>query len=184
MVERQDFEVRVSARARRARIELPPGRPPLMVVPRGTSERQVRALVSHWTPWVERRLAQRVNTLGLALAGLGEAEGRRRAREAVTEVAETEAPRLGVSFAAIQIRDQRTRWGSCSPRGTLTFNWRLTLAPYAVLDYVVVHELCHLHEANHGAGFWRLVEQARPDYRVPRAWLRRHGHELLAYRPG
>ena len=97
----------------------------------------------------------------------------------ITEVAEAEALRLGVSYRAIQIRDQRTRWGSCSPRGTLTFNWRLVLAPHAVLDYVVVHELCHLREANHGPGFWRLVEQARPGYKVPRAWLRRHGHELL-----
>ena len=101
----------------------------------------------------------------------------------VTEVAETEAARLGLAYASIQIRDQRTRWGSCSPRGTLTFNWRLVLAPHAVLDYVVVHELCHLREANHGPAFWRLVEQARPGYKVPRAWLRRHGHELLAYTP-
>jgi predicted metal-dependent hydrolase len=101
----------------------------------------------------------------------------------VTEVAEAEAPRLGVAYTAIQIRDQRTRWGSCSPRGTLTFNWRLVLAPPAVLDYVVVHELCHLREANHGPGFWRLLQDTRPGYKAPRAWLRRHGHELLAYAP-
>ncbi len=174
--------MRVSARARRGRIELPPGRPPLVVVPRGTSEREIRRLVERHADWIRRRQSQRVNTL--TLRAIGAAEGRREARVVVTEVAEAVARRLGVSYAAIQIRDQRTRWGSCSPSGTLTFNWRLVLAPHAVLDYVVVHELCHLLEANHGPGFWRLVEQQRPDYKVPRAWLRRHGHELLAYRPG
>ena len=174
--------MRVSARARRARIELPPGRLPLVVVPRGTSEREIRRLVGHHADWIRRRQSQRVNTL--TLRQIGEAEGRKEARAVITELAEAEALRLGVAYAGIQIRDQRTRWGSCSPSGTLTFNWRLALAPHAVLDYVVVHELCHLREANHGPGFWRLVERARPDYKAPRAWLRRHGHELLAYRPG
>jgi len=173
--------VRVSARARRGRIELPPGRPPLVVVPRGTSDREIRRLVERHSDWIRRRLSQRVNTL--ILESISESDGRREARKVVTEVAESEAVRLGLTYASLQIRDQRTRWGSCSPSGTLTFNWRLVLAPHAVLDYVVVHELCHLREANHGPGFWQLVEQARPDYKVPRAWLRRHGHELLAYRP-
>jgi len=175
------YEVRVSSRARRGRIELPPGRPPLVVVPRGTGDEEIRRLVEQHEGWIRRGLSQRVNTL--TLRAIGEAAGRREARRAVTEVAEAEAPRLGVAYAGIQIRDQRTRWGSCSPRGTLAFNWRLVLAPHAVLDYVVVHELCHLREPNHGRGFWQLVEQARPDYRRPRAWLRRHGHELLAYTP-
>ena len=173
--------MRVSARARRGRIELPPGRPPLVVVPRGTSDREIRRLVERHSDWIRRRLSQRVNTL--ILESISESDGRREARKVVTEVAESEAVRLGLTYASLQIRDQRTRWGSCSPSGTLTFNWRLVLAPHAVLDYVVVHELCHLREANHGPGFWQLVEQARPDYKVPRAWLRRHGHELLAYRP-
>lgn len=178
----QAYEVRVSTRARRARIELPPGRPPLVVVPRGTSEREIRRIVELHADWIRRRLSERVPTL--ALAEVSQAEGRRRAREQVTAVAESEAPRLGVAYAAIQIRDQRTRWGSCSPRGTLTFNWRLALAPHSVLDYVVVHELCHLREANHGPGFWRLVESHRPGYREQRAWLRRYGHELLAFARG
>jgi hypothetical protein len=98
-------------------------------------------------------------------------------------VADDEAAELGVSFLRIEVRDQRTRWGSCSPRGTLSFNWRLVLAPFAVLDYVVVHELCHLREPNHSARFWRLVESRRPAWRDQRAWLREHGPELLAFRP-
>ena len=70
-------------------------------------------------------------------------------RELAAMVADEEAPPLGVAYERIQVRDQRTRWGSCSSRGTLSFNWRLALAPHGVLDYVVVHELCHLREPNH-----------------------------------
>jgi predicted metal-dependent hydrolase len=110
-------------------------------------------------------------------------EARHAARELVTMLAEDEAPTLGVAYARIQIRDQRSLWGSCSTRGTLSFNWRLVLAPFEVLDYVVVHELCHLLEPNHSRRFWKLVEARRPDWRVQREWLRVHGPELLAFRP-
>ena len=83
----------------------------------------------------------------------------------------------------LRIADGTSRWGSCSRTGTVSLSWRLMLAPFHVLDYVVVHELCHLREANHGAGFWRLVEDARPGWRAQRDWLHEHGRELLAYAP-
>lgn len=82
------------------------------------------------------------------------------------------------TWGSISVKSQKTRWGSCSRRGNLNFNWRLLLAPPAVLDYVVIHELCHLKEHNHAAPFWALVARACPDYRAQRAWLRLHGHEL------
>lgn len=85
----------------------------------------------------------------------------------------------GGSYNRITIRDQKTRWGSCSARGTLSFNWRLMLAPPAILDYVVVHELCHLTHMNHSAAFWQSVEQVYPDYRTARKWLKEHGQELI-----
>ena len=91
-----------------------------------------------------------------------------------------EANVLGVEAGRIQVRDQRTRWGSCSAAGNLSFNWRLVLAPFEVLDYVVVHELCHLVEPSHGQRFWSIVEQRRPRYREARRWLHDHGHALLA----
>jgi predicted metal-dependent hydrolase len=108
---------------------------------------------------------------------------RRLAREAVTETAEREARQLDLDYRTIGIGDQRTLWGSCSPRGRLSFSWRLMLAPREVLDYVVVHELCHLRHAHHKRSFWRMVEEAWPGHREQERWLREHGRELQRYRP-
>jgi predicted metal-dependent hydrolase len=93
------------------------------------------------------------------------------------EVAET-AAELAVHPIALAIRDPRTRWGSCTSKGHLSFSWRLVLAPPAVLRYVAVHEVCHLVELNHQRPFWALVEALMPDYRDHRLWLRRHGPTL------
>jgi hypothetical protein len=108
---------------------------------------------------------------------------RREARRRLTETTDRLAPGLNVTVTAVSVRDQRTRWGSCSHDGRLSFSWRLVLAPSPVLDYVVLHELCHLREFNHSPAFWKLVESVRPDWRDAVGWLREHGHELRSYRP-
>jgi hypothetical protein len=105
------------------------------------------------------------------------------ARRRLTRTVDAHAPGLDVRVPAISVRDQRTRWGSCSQTGRLSFSWRLVLAPPPVLGYVALHELCHLREFNHSPAFWRLVESARPDWREATGWLRAHGHELHSYRP-
>lgn len=84
----------------------------------------------------------------------------------------------GGNYTSVTVRDQKTRWGSCSSRGTLSFNYRLIFAPPAVLDYVVVHELCHLTHMNHSGDFWDMVGSVLPGYREHRKWLREHGQEL------
>ena len=84
----------------------------------------------------------------------------------------------GGSYNKITIRDQKTRWGSCSSNGTLSFSFRLMLAPPRVLDYVVVHELCHLKHMNHSKEFWNMVESILPDYKEHRKWLKENGHTL------
>jgi predicted metal-dependent hydrolase len=104
------------------------------------------------------------------------------AREAVAASIDRQAPALEVAPKALAIRDQRTRWGSCSSRGTLSFSWRLLLAPAWVLDDVVCHELCHLRIANHSQAFWALFAAHRPGA-DSRPWLRAHGGELATYRP-
>jgi hypothetical protein len=85
---------------------------------------------------------------------------------------------LNCQAKRISVRDQATRWGSCSSNGTLCFSWRLIFAPSYVLDYVAAHEVAHLHEMNHGQRFWRLVRQAVPDMQRARYWLKHHGAEL------
>ena len=91
------------------------------------------------------------------------------------------APGLEVRPKSITIRDQTTRWGSCSANGTLSFSWRLVLTPPFVLDYVAAHEVAHLRELNHGRRFWRLVRSAAPRTDEARAWLKQNGPRLHQY---
>lgn len=105
----------------------------------------------------------------------------RLAREELSARARICAERLGRKIGRIGVRDPNSRWGSCSSAGNLSFSWRLVLAPDAVIDYVVAHEVAHLAEMNHSARFWRLVETLAPDSAGPRAWLKRHRQHLLSY---
>jgi predicted metal-dependent hydrolase len=91
------------------------------------------------------------------------------------------AGNLGVGFKSISMRNQTTRWGSCSSTGKLNFNWRLILAPPFVLDYVAAHEIAHLLEMNHSQDFWDVVERTLPSMERGREWLRIHGRELMVY---
>lgn len=109
---------------------------------------------------------------------------RRQARHRIGEAAVREADRLGLGFRSVSVRDQQTRWGSCSRAGNLSFNWRLVMAPAEVLDYVVTHELCHLTVPNHSKVFWRQLEVACAGWQERAAWLRDHGAELRSYTVG
>lgn len=102
----------------------------------------------------------------------------RAARAEVVPRLDAAAEAIGVSYRSLRIGNQRTRWGSCSSTGAMSFNWRLLLAPEAVLDYVVWHEACHLVHLDHSPRFWALLATHRPGYRAEKAWLRRHGAML------
>jgi predicted metal-dependent hydrolase len=93
------------------------------------------------------------------------------------------AAAMHVDFHRLTVRDQASRWGSCSASGALSFSWRLILAPREVLEYVAVHEVAHLVEMNHGPRFWSLVDRYFPERRRARSWLRRHGPQLHRYGP-
>ena len=101
-----------------------------------------------------------------------------RALEQTTRRAEYYGRLIGGDYRKVAVRDQRTRWGSCSSQRNLSFNWKLIMAPPEVLDYVVVHELCHLHEFDHSPKFWARVERHLPDYRTWKDWLKANGHIL------
>jgi len=107
-------------------------------------------------------------------------------RTAKTDLAERvklHASTLGVSYRRISVRDQSSRWGSCSSTGTLSFSWRLVLAPPNILDYVAAHEVAHLREMNHSPAFWLVVAQLCPDYKDAEHWLTNEGPDLHCYCP-
>ncbi len=91
---------------------------------------------------------------------------------------------VGVTYGRITIRNQKSRWESCSGNGNLNFNCLLMLVPTEVLDYVIVHELCHRKEVNHSQKFWVEVENILPDYRKQKLWLKEHGDEIMMRMPG
>lgn len=159
----------------------------LFRVPLSTSERQILQIAEEKKRWIvthcQKRLEQKEHQPDSGLSDVQKKALETRYKEA----ARSYIPRrvayyhamTGGTYRRITIRDQKTRWGSCSSKGTLSFNWRLMLAPPAILDYVVVHELCHLTHMNHSADFWHAVEAVCPDYRTARKWLKDHGHELV-----
>ncbi len=129
------------------------------------------------------RVARNGDTLlvpdGPARAAAIERWYRRQARDQFAPRVQQACAALGVRCTRITIRGQRTRWGSCSRSGALSFNWRLLLAPEPVVDYVVWHEVCHLLAHDHSARFWELVAVHCPDHRRQIEWLRRHGATLV-----
>ena len=104
---------------------------------------------------------------------------RRAARSEIEPRLKRACALAGTSYSGLTIRGQRTRWASCSRSGSMSFNWRLLLAPEAVLDYVVWHEVCHLEVMDHSARFWRLVASRSPRYREHVRWLRTNGATLV-----
>lgn len=106
---------------------------------------------------------------------------RRKARERFEARADHYAAEMGVEYEQIEIRNQRTKWGSCSTTGTLGLNWRLMMAPPNVVDYIIIHELAHLRESNHTDAFWSLVAEHDPDYQEHAEWLEEHSTRLIFF---
>lgn len=130
-----------------------------------------------WLEAGEIRVAGDPAFLARRVADWFRAEARRR----ITPRALDHAARIGRSVRRIAIKDQRSRWASCAPDGTLAFSWRLVMAPEWVLDYVVAHEVAHLREMNHSARFWALVASLTPHAAAAKSWLARNGVRLLRY---
>jgi len=179
-----ELHIRRSKRVQGHRIVVRYGFPPELVVrPRATNA-EIDAAIAANLEWLANQLEKAAKpSLGLGRLRLTEEQGRREARARISLIAQSEATALDVTYERLTLRDQRSRWGSCSSKGALSFNWRLVLAPHDVLDYVVVHEVCHLVEHHHGPEFWKLVQRRRPHYHGSKEWLDTYGWEILAYHP-
>ena len=159
-------------------IQLSPDGSLVVRAPNRMPKRDIEGFVESKRGWIEGHLKKLPETQ----PKLTDAELRelaRRAKEVLPEIVDYFAPLVGVDFGRITIRAQRTRWGSCSAQGNLSFNCLLMLTPDDVMEYVVVHELCHRKEMNHSARFWAEVERVLPGYRESRRWLKEHGGGLI-----
>jgi predicted metal-dependent hydrolase len=148
--------------------------------PRRMRSDDIKRFVESKTRWIEKHLAACNPIEPSKLAEQEIKQLREKTRQLITRRVEYFAPIIGVTYGQIAIRTQRTRWGSCSSKGNLNFNCLLGIVPSEVLDYVVVHELCHRKELNHSDRFWNEVSRILPDYKTRKQWLKDNGPSLIA----
>lgn len=165
-------------------LEITPSGQVLVRAPRHISEAEIKRFVEAKSSWLEKHLQRKEEDMNSL-----QSEGRfteeeiekmlKLAKQVIPEKVAYYARLMEVTYGRITIRKQKTRWGSCSLEGNLNFNCLLMMVPPEVLDYVVVHELCHRLEMNHSLRFWLQVENVIPNYRKPRKWLKEHGSWLM-----
>ena len=146
--------------------------------------KDIETFLAEKSAWIEKHLSKAKQCS--ELEPFTHEEIRKLAEGALTDIPQRVkhfAPIVGVTYGRITIRNQRSRWGSCSSKGNLNFNCLLMLCPEEVRDYVVVHELCHRLEMNHSPKFWAQVERILPDYKLHRKWLKGNGNTLIGRLP-
>ncbi len=182
-----DYEITlIRSRRKSLAIEITPELQVVVRAPAQMPVREINAFVQEKDDWIrahlqrmaeKKRLREQCREQALSKEELQELAAQ--AMKLIPQKVRYYAPIIGVTYGRITIRNQRTRWGSCSGKGNLNFNCLLLLMPEEVLDYVVVHELCHRKEMNHSARFWEEVEKILPDYRQRRKWLKDNGGRIM-----
>jgi predicted metal-dependent hydrolase len=152
-----------------------------VTVPRWGSRRHAELFASEQRAWIERQRAQILGRATPRPTYTPEAisSWRHQAMRDLPARLLQLAEHHGLHVSRVSVRNQRSRWGSCSPSRHISLNWRLILMPEAVRDYVLIHELMHLRRLDHSRHFWRLVAHACPDYQQSRQWLRENRHLLI-----
>ncbi len=172
----------IRSRRKTIEIQIRPDGQVVVRAPIQASEEQIRAFVRKKSHWIREHAAAAAAREPEDVDLLSQAEIRELAERAVKVIPQRVAyyaPRVGVTYGRITIRNQRTRWGSCSAKGNLNFNCLLMLMPPEVLDSVVVHELCHRREMNHSPRFYALVRSVYPEYDRWTSWLKANGPAIM-----
>lgn len=179
----EELSVKIIRSSRRTiGLELRPDHTVIIRVPWQVSDTDAMAFLSRKRAWIEKHMKPKSAEKTNISPSLSAEEIHRLADQALSvfpEKVKYYARILNVTYGRITIRNQKTRWGSCSAKGNLNFNCLLMLAPDEVRDYVVIHELCHRLEMNHSAAFWAQVERIMPDYKKHQRWLKENGKELI-----
>ncbi len=161
-------------------------------VPRRASKAQIEGLLKEKQDWILRTLDKIDKRNAIEKSEENQIEKlepeevkklKKEARNHLASLTEYWAEKIGVSYGRISIRGQKTRWGSCSSKGNLNYNYLLVLCPDDVIEYVVIHELCHRIYMNHSKRFWEKIEEFCPNYRQARKWLKQNGNSLIARLP-
>ena len=182
-----DYEITlIRSRRKSLAIEITPELQVVVRAPARMPVREINAFVQEKDDWIRAHLQQMAEKKRLREQYREQALSKEELQELATQAMKLipqkvhyYAQIIGVTYGRITIRNQRTRWGSCSGKGNLNFNCLLLLMPEEVLDYVVVHELCHRKEMNHSARFWEEVEKILTDYRQRRKWLKDNGGRIM-----
>ena len=175
------FELIHSAR-RSIAVEIRSGRV-IVRAPLRMSKTEIEQFVTSKADWINKHLEAAKQRQSVPVQPLTAAEIQQLADAALQDIPQRVrkyAASIGVTVGRITIRNQKTRWGSCSSKGNLNFNCLLMLCPEEIRDYVVVHELCHRKELNHSSRFWNEVARVMPDYAQRRKWLKENGGRLIA----
>ena len=143
-----------------------------------STDYQIKKFVEDHAEWINEKLAETNSDNRISSMEFTPAQIRvykERAKGIISRRVQHYAQLMGVNYGRITIKDQKSRWGSCSEKSNLNFSWRLILMPIEVMDYVVVHELAHLKQMNHSQAFWEEVEKILPNYKEQRKWLKENG---------
>ncbi|MDO8505419.1 MAG: SprT family zinc-dependent metalloprotease [bacterium] len=172
-----EYTLKISARARRLRLTVYCDGSVVATLPRRMSKNALEEFILKKAQWILRKVEyfKKFPTKVLKGSHSDFLKYREQALALARQRVEYYAARYGFVYRKINIKNQKTRWGSCSKKGNLNFNYKIALLPEALANYLVVHELCHLKEFNHSYAFWKMVGDILPDYAVSRRELKKNG---------